>query len=78
MGLKIVGFLDDAKPEKVLNYNVLSKINNLDYIVQQYFVDEIYVTIPSERKKVAEVLALGRRLKKTVRILADSFTPLRV
>ncbi|MCM8774466.1 MAG: sugar transferase, partial [Candidatus Omnitrophica bacterium] len=74
LGIRVVGFLDDNKFGKVMDYSVLGKINDLSDVVQQYFVDEIYVTIPSERKKVAEVLAVGKRLNKAVRILADNFT----
>jgi exopolysaccharide biosynthesis polyprenyl glycosylphosphotransferase len=74
LGLKVIGFLDDTKTGKVLANNILGKIKDLEHVVGQYFVDEIYVAIPSERKRVSEVLALGKRMKKTVRILADSFT----
>ena len=74
LGFKVVGFVDDAKVGKAFNYDILGKINDLKNLVQQYFVDEIYVTIPSERKGVSEILILGVKMKKTVRIVADSFT----
>lgn len=74
LGLKVIGFLDDAKFVMVPSYNILGKISELERIVQQQFVDEIYVTIPSERKKVSEVLTQAKKLKKTVRVLADNFT----
>lgn len=74
LGFKVVGFVDDAKVGKVLNCNILGKIDDLTHLIQQYFVDEIYITIPSERKGVAEILILGVKMKKTVRIVADNFT----
>ncbi|MCX5701459.1 MAG: sugar transferase [Candidatus Omnitrophica bacterium] len=74
LGFKVVGFVDDIKVGKVLNYDILGKINDLKDLIQQYFVDEIYVTIPSERKRVSEILTLGVKMKKTVRVVADSFT----
>jgi len=74
LGLNIVGFVDDAKEEQVLNYNILGKTGDLKRVVQQHFVDEIYVSTPSERRQVSEILTLGKNLKKTVRVLADNFT----
>lgn len=74
LGLKIIGFLDDEKKEKVLNYNILGRIDSLEYIVRHYYIDEIYVTIPSERRKVADILALGKKLNITIQVLADNFT----
>lgn len=73
LGLKIIGFLDDNNTGKVINYNILGKISDLERIVRNNFVDEIYITIPSERKRVSEVLAVARDLKKTTRVLADNF-----
>jgi exopolysaccharide biosynthesis polyprenyl glycosylphosphotransferase len=76
LGLKVIGLLDDNKTGKVLSYKVLGKINDLEHIVQHSFIDEIYITIPSERKRVSEILTLVRGLKKTIRILVDNFMPL--
>jgi exopolysaccharide biosynthesis polyprenyl glycosylphosphotransferase len=74
LGLKIVGFIDDdAKTGKVLNYDILGKVNELEHLVQQYFVDEIYVSIPSERKVVSGIMTLGKKMNKTVRVVADNF-----
>ncbi len=74
LGLHIVGFVDDYKRGKVLSYDILGKVSNLEEIIKRNFVDEIYVTIPSERKRTAEILELGRKLNKTVRIVADNFS----
>jgi len=74
LGLKVVGFIDDAKTGKILDYDILGKTKNLEEIIRRYYVDEIYITIPSQRQKVSEILALGKRLNKTVRIMADSFS----
>ncbi len=76
LGFKIVGFLDDNKNGKVLGYNILGEIKDLESLVQRHFVDEIYVSIPSERRLVSDILTKGRKLNKTVRILADNFTSL--
>ena len=74
LGLKVVGFIDDAKTGKILDYDILGKTKNLEEIIRRYYVDEIYITIPSQRQKVSEILTLGKKLNKTVRIMADSFS----
>jgi len=74
LGFRVIGFLDDKKTENVLRYKILGNINSLESVVKKYFIDEIYVTIPSERKQVCEVLSLGNRLGKTVRVVADNFS----
>jgi len=74
LGLKVVGFIDDTKTGKVLDYDILGKTQDLEEVIQRYYVDEIYITIPSQRQKVSEILALGKKLNKTVRIMADSFS----
>jgi exopolysaccharide biosynthesis polyprenyl glycosylphosphotransferase len=73
LGLKVIGFLDDAKKAKVLSYDILGKIDSLEYLVRHYYIDQIYVTIPSERRKSASILALAKKLNVTVRVLADNF-----
>jgi exopolysaccharide biosynthesis polyprenyl glycosylphosphotransferase len=74
LGLKVAGFVDDTKTGKVLSYDILGKVNRLGHLVQQYFIDEIYVTIPSERKVVSGIMTLGKKMNKTVRVVADNFT----
>ena len=74
LGLRVAGFLDDEKTGRVLDYDVLGSIDMLDAVIRKYFVDEIYVTIPSQRQRVAEILAQARKLNKAVRVLADNFT----
>lgn len=73
LGLKVVGFLDDYKVDKIKDYKILGKIQDLEKIVRRNFVDEIYLTIPSQRKLVSEVISRGIKLRRTVRVLADNF-----
>lgn len=72
-GLRIIGFLDDGRTEDLDSFQVLGKTKDLDDIVKKYFVDEIYITIPSERKVTSELLQQGMKLGKTVRIVAERF-----
>lgn len=73
LGIKTIGFLDDTKTGEVNGSRVLGKIDDIDRIVNKYFVDEIYVTIPSERKIVAKIIQKGTKLGRTVRIVAEHF-----
>jgi exopolysaccharide biosynthesis polyprenyl glycosylphosphotransferase len=73
LGIKICGFLDDKKTEGCQNIKVLGKICDLEKVVNKYFIDEIYVTIPSERSVVAEVIQKGTKLGRTVRVMAEYF-----
>lgn len=73
LGIKIAGFLDDYAEGNINGYKILGKIQDLKSIIQTKFIDEIYITIPSERKVVSKILLIARLLGKTVRILADNF-----
>lgn len=73
LGLKVVGFLDDYKTGAINGYHILGKIDSLEKIVKTKFVDEVYVTIPSQREIVSGILSKVRALGKTARILADNF-----
>lgn len=73
LGLKVVGFLDDYKVDNIKDYKILGKIQDLEKIVRRNFVDEIYLTIHSQRKLVSEVISRGIKLRRTVRVLADNF-----
>jgi len=73
LGIKVIGLLDDYKTEGINGYKILGKIEDLEKIVQTKFIDEIYITIPSQRNIVAKLLYKARALGKTVRILADNF-----
>ncbi|MDD5254596.1 MAG: sugar transferase [Candidatus Omnitrophica bacterium] len=73
LGIKIIGFLDDAKEGEVNGFRILGKVKNIEEVVRANFIDEIYVTIPSERKTVSEVIIKGTKLKKSVRVVAEHF-----
>lgn len=76
LGLRIVGFLDDYKIGEVSGFPILGKIEEVKTIVQRKFVDEIYITIPSERERVSRILLIAEELGKTTRVVADNFNSL--
>ncbi len=72
-GLKVIGFLDDVKTTTAAGQRILGKISDLEDIVKKYFIDEIFVTIPSERKVISDIILKGTRLGRTIRIVAEHF-----
>jgi len=73
LGMKTIGFLDDVRVGERDGIKILGKINNIEQVVKKYFIDEIYVTIPSERKISGEIIQKGTKLGKTVRVAAEHF-----
>ncbi len=75
LGLKVVGFFDNYKHGRIAGHPVLSHtIAEFPHVLQKYFIDEIYITIPSERALVSQVIAACRQMQKTAHVLADNFT----
>jgi len=73
LGIKIIGFLDDTKETAVNGFKMLGKIKDLEDVVRKNFIDEIYITIPSERKIASDIILRGAKLKRSVRIVAEHF-----
>ena len=73
LGMKAVGFLDDVRTGERGGIKILGGINDIEQVIKKYFVDEVYVTIPSERKISREIIQKGAELGKTVRVAADHF-----
>ena len=75
LGLEIVGFLDDYKESgtPINGYKVLGRISDFKKIVRQNFVDEVLITIPSEREKTAQIIKEGSLLNTSVKIIPDQF-----
>jgi len=72
-GFNIVGFLDDNKTEKIDNLSVLGSLSNFIAVAKKYFVDEVIISIPSERKAVAELVKQAQKMNLGLRIIPDSF-----
>ncbi len=70
LGFKVVGFLD---VEKNGNNRVLGKIKDLARIARAQFVDDVFVTIPSERELVKSVAAEARRQHLNLKVVPDLY-----
>lgn len=68
-GYKIVGFLDDYKKNEL----VKGKLDEIEKVIIQNEIDEIIVTIPSERKYVYNLLRNIQKYKVNVKIIPELY-----
>ncbi|MFH1038798.1 MAG: sugar transferase [PVC group bacterium] len=71
LGLKVVGFLDDRLSGTIGGYPVLGGSDDFEKVVSKHFVDEVLVSIPSERRLVARLILSARELGKSIRVVPD-------
>lgn len=72
-GFKVVGFLDDNKKENIDKFSILGRLSDFDMVVKKYFVDELIITIPSEREIVSELMKKAKKLHLGVRVVPENF-----
>ncbi|MFH1778012.1 MAG: sugar transferase [Candidatus Omnitrophota bacterium] len=75
LGLRVCGYLDDKKPKgsEVNGSEVTGKISDFERVVRRKFIDEAYVTIPSQRRIVSELVIKGKNLGVGVKIVPDLY-----
>lgn len=73
LGLNIVGFVDDFKDSFQAEVSVLGKVSNFKSICKRYFVDEVFVTIPSERVVVSKIIEISKKMHVSVRVIPENF-----
>ncbi|MBM3253360.1 MAG: sugar transferase [Candidatus Omnitrophica bacterium] len=75
LGLNVVGFLDDYrdKADVVNGHHILGEITDFEKIVKKRFIDEVYITIPSQKQKVSDLTSEAKRLGVTVRMVPELF-----
>jgi exopolysaccharide biosynthesis polyprenyl glycosylphosphotransferase len=73
LGFKVVGFLDDYKKTCIDGAPIVGAINDFSVAVKKYFVDEVIVTIPSEKRAVSEMIRQARNQRLGVRIIPENF-----
>jgi len=72
-GFNVVGFLDDIKENNIDNIPVLGKLSNFIDIVKKHFVDEVIVTVPSEKKAVSDLMIQAKRLSLGLKVVPEDF-----
>jgi FlaA1/EpsC-like NDP-sugar epimerase len=69
LGLKVKGFIDDYKNGD----SVLGQVKDLPQVLQRYFIEEVFITIPSERDLVKKVAVTARGFGVDVRVIPELF-----
>jgi len=68
-GCRVIGFLDDQKK----NDRVLGNLQRLESVLKQYDVHEVYITIPSERNVIQELLGKLKKYDFTIKIIPEMY-----
>ncbi len=71
LGLEVIGFLDDNPVRAEPGVRVLGTTGDFTEVARKEFVDEVLISIPSERALVARLITQARRLGKTIRVVPD-------
>jgi exopolysaccharide biosynthesis polyprenyl glycosylphosphotransferase len=70
LGYRFKGFLDENHSN---DPRMLGKIEDLANVARAEFVDEIFITIPSEREMVKRIAVEGRRHGLNVKVVPDMY-----
>ncbi|GAB2670023.1 sugar transferase [Paenibacillus thermoaerophilus] len=68
-GSRFVGFLDDFKSGP----DILGKIPQIEQIVRQHQIHEIYITIPSAKNAINQMIASVRKYDVEIKIIPELF-----
>ena len=71
LGYEVKGFLDNREAKS--NPRILGKIEDLYRVARADFIDEIFITIPSEREVVKSVALEARRNRIDVRLVPELY-----
>jgi exopolysaccharide biosynthesis polyprenyl glycosylphosphotransferase len=70
MGLVVRGFLDVASNASA---NILGSPEDLSRIARAEFIDDVFITVPSDRELVKEVVAQAREQRLNVHVIPDLY-----
>jgi exopolysaccharide biosynthesis polyprenyl glycosylphosphotransferase len=70
LGYQLVGFLDGNHSNEP---RLLGKIEELSRVAKSEFVDEVFVTIPSERELVKRITAEAQQNRLAVKVIPDLY-----
>jgi len=75
LGVRIIGYLDDSEDKKNTEgkYEILGKISDFEIVVRRKFIDEVFISIPSERGLVSDLVMKCKELGVSVRVVPDLF-----
>lgn len=69
-GYRFVGFLDDYKAG---SNDVIGSVAQVEKLLQHYQIHEIYITIPSERRLINELITKIRKYDVRIKIIPEMF-----
>ncbi|MFA7676576.1 MAG: sugar transferase [Candidatus Omnitrophota bacterium] len=72
-GFSVTGFLDDNKSGEPEGLTVLGKLDDFTAVTKRYFVDEVVITIPSERKAISELIRQAKKMRLGLRVVPEDF-----
>jgi exopolysaccharide biosynthesis polyprenyl glycosylphosphotransferase len=70
LGYKVRGFVDS---NHVGDADVLGRIDDLDRVIRAEFIDEVFITIPSERELVKRIVDEVRRRGLDVKVIPELY-----
>lgn len=73
LGLQIKGFLDDNKTGAIEGRPVLGKLSDFIKVCKKNFIDEVFITIPSERQQISKIIQGSKKLHLGLRIVPEKF-----
>jgi exopolysaccharide biosynthesis polyprenyl glycosylphosphotransferase len=73
LGYKIIGFVDDHEIEDYKSHKYLGSISQLNDLLKKHLVEEIIITIPSERDLVNKLITDLRKLDINIKIVPDLY-----
>ncbi len=75
LGFRIAGFLDDqiSVGTDVSKHLVVGETKDFDNCVRRYFIDQVFITIPSQRKLVGEITLNAKLMGVAVQVIPDRF-----
>jgi exopolysaccharide biosynthesis polyprenyl glycosylphosphotransferase len=73
LGYHIVGFVDDNEKDDFGHYKHLGPISEINNILKNNLVEEIIITIPSERELVNKLITDLRKLDINIKIVPDLY-----
>lgn len=73
LGLRIAGFLDDYKESEAFGYKILGRIEDFTTVAKKYFIDEVVITIPSEKEAVLKLIKQVKSMHLGIRIVPEHY-----
>jgi exopolysaccharide biosynthesis polyprenyl glycosylphosphotransferase len=72
-GFRVVGFLDDYAVGSINGISILGKIRDFSVVARRFFVDEVIVTIPSQRHSVSRLIKEAKALRLGIKMIPENF-----